>query len=159
MKKLSAFILSLLLFGCEEKKDQPFSSVLGTLPKFMPALARAQKISERAAQAGFDWPDIKPVWAKVEEELAELRTACAEGNQRNIGDEMGDLLFSLVNLARFLQLDAEDTLLTAVDRFTARFHHIENRLRESGKSPAASTLAEMDTLWDEAKELEKKNNV
>jgi tetrapyrrole methylase family protein/MazG family protein len=140
----------------EEKKGRASSSALGTLPKFMPALARAQKISERAAQVGFDWPDIGPVWEKVEEEISELKAACAEGNRVRIAAEMGDLLFSVVNIARFLQLDAEETLLAAVDRFTARFHHIEKRLLEAGKTPAASTAAELDALWNEAKALENK---
>ena len=142
----------------EEKKDQPSSSALGTLPNFMPALARAQKISERAAQVGFDWPAIEPVWGKVEEEMDELKAASATGNQQRVAEEMGDLLFSLVNVARFLRVDSEETLLTAVERFTSRFHHIEARLRETGKTPAGSNLAEMDALWNEAKELERKTN-
>jgi len=142
----------------EEKKDRPSSSTLGTLPKVMPALARAQKISERAAQVGFDWPDIEPVWQKLDEEIAELKGACAERKKERVAAELGDLLFTVVNLTRFLELDAEETLLTAVERFTSRFHHIEARLLEQGKGPAKSTPAEMDALWNEAKQLEKKNS-
>ena len=141
----------------EEKKDRPSSSALGTLPKVMPALARAQKISERAAQVGFDWPDIEPVWQKLQEEIGELKAACAEGKKDRIAAEMGDLLFTVVNLARFMEVDAEETLLIGVERFSSRFHHIEARLRELGKKPETSTAAEMDALWNEAKELEKRS--
>jgi MazG family protein len=136
-----------------EKAGQ--SSLLGDLPKSMPALSRAQIITERASQVGFDWPNIAPVWCKVEEELAELKTACAAGDERGAAEELGDVIFSLVNLSRFLELQAEDVLARATQRFIKRFHHIENRLREAGTSPAASSLEVMDRLWSEAKALER----
>jgi tetrapyrrole methylase family protein / MazG family protein len=129
-------------------------SALGNLPKSMPALARAQTITERASQVGFDWPDAVPVWNKVEEELVELKTACSSGDKQRTGEELGDLLFSLVNLSRFLGLQSEDVLAQATERFIKRFRHIETRLHEAGKHPAAASLEVMDRLWDEAKELE-----
>ena len=140
----------------EEKQEQSSQSALGDLPKAMPALARAQTLTERASHVGFDWPDVAPVWQKVEEELAELKHACSCGEKQRMAEEMGDLLFSLVNLARFLDLQAEDVLSQAIDRFIHRFAHIEAGLLEAGKRPSTSTLEEMDSLWNEAKEIERK---
>lgn len=137
-----------------EKDGEAPKSALGNLPKSMPALARAQTITERASQVGFDWPDSVPVWQKVEEELAELKTACSSKDQQRTGEELGDLLFSLVNLSRFLGLQSEDVLAQATERFIKRFTFIETRLNASGKSPATSSLEIMDRLWEEAKELE-----
>jgi tetrapyrrole methylase family protein/MazG family protein len=138
-----------------EKDGQHPNSVLGNLPRSMPALARAQTITERAAQVGFDWPNIAPVWRKVEEELAELKTAFAAGGKQRTAEELGDVIFSLVNLSRFLGIQAEDALAQATQRVIKRFQHIENRLREAGISPTASSLSVMDRLWDEAKALER----
>jgi tetrapyrrole methylase family protein/MazG family protein len=139
-----------------EKQGEAPKSALGNVPRSMPALARAQTITERASQVGFDWPDVAPVWLKVEEELTELKTACSSGDKRRTGEELGDLLFSLVNLSRFLGMQSEYALADATERFIKRFHYIENRLRELGTSPAASPLAVMDALWNEAKELERR---
>ena len=140
----------------EEKQEESSQSALGNLPRAMPALARAQTLTQRASHVGFDWPDVAPVWQKVEEELAELKQACSSGKKERMGEEMGDLLFSLVNLARFLDLQAEDVLSQAIDRFIHRFAHIEAGLLEAGKRPSTSTLEEMDSLWNEAKEIERK---
>jgi tetrapyrrole methylase family protein / MazG family protein len=137
-----------------EKDGEASKSALGNLPRSMPALARAQAITERASQVGFDWPDSVPVWQKVEEELAELKTASSSGDKQRTREELGDLLFSLVNLSRFFGLQSEDALAQATERFIKRFNYIETRLNESGKSPATSSLEAMDRLWDEAKELE-----
>jgi tetrapyrrole methylase family protein/MazG family protein len=131
-------------------------SALGNLPKSMPALARAQKITERASSVGFDWPAVEPVWQKVEEELNELKTACATGSKSQVEDEIGDLFFALVNLARFLGVQAEESLNRSTAKFIKRFQHIEARLGETGKSPAACSLEELDRLWDEAKALERR---
>jgi tetrapyrrole methylase family protein/MazG family protein len=137
-----------------EKDGETPKSALGNLPRSMPALARAQKITERASQVGFDWPDVVPVWQKLEEELEELKTACSSGDKQRTGEELGDLLFAAVNLSRFLGLQAENVLAQATERFIKRFGYIESRLNESGKSPATSSLEAMNRLWDEAKELE-----
>jgi tetrapyrrole methylase family protein/MazG family protein len=142
-----------------EKLAGTANSALGSLPKSMPALARAQAISERAARVGFDWPDIEPVWQKVEEELSELKTACASGDRQRTGEELGDVFFSMVNLARFLGVQAEEVASQTTDKFIERFNYVEDQLRQAGKSPSQSSLEEMDRLWDEAKALERRGRV
>jgi tetrapyrrole methylase family protein / MazG family protein len=139
-----------------EKGGEAPKSALGNIPKSMPALARAQTITERACQVGFDWPDVAPVWRKVEEELTELKTACSSGDKQRTAEELGDLLFSLVNLSRFLGMQSEDALAQATERFIKRFRYVETRLHELGTSPAASSLEVMDGLWNEAKNLERR---
>lgn len=138
----------------EKNRDTP-TSALGNLPKSMPALARAQTITERASQVGFDWPSIDRVWQKIEEELNELKEAYATGTRERIANELGDLLFSLVNLSRFLELQAETVLAQTVSRFNKRFAYIERQLRKKGKPLTATSLEEMDHLWNEAKALER----
>jgi len=137
-----------------EREAGEAKSALGNVPKAMPALARAQSVTRRASHLGFDWPDIEPVWKKVEEEIRELKSAAASGDKARTGAELGDLLFSVVNLARFLDVEAEDVLAQTVDRFTRRFHYIERKLRQAHKSLDQSSLEEMDRLWEEAKKLE-----
>ena len=137
-----------------EKKDGEITSALGNVPKAMPALARAQSISRRAAHLGFEWLNIDQVWAKVEEEMRELKEAVASGNKTRTGEEFGDLLFTMVNIARFLDIESEEVLAQTVDRFTRRFHHIEARLRQASKEFAQSTIEEMDRYWEEAKKIE-----
>jgi tetrapyrrole methylase family protein/MazG family protein len=137
-----------------ERKAGESKSALGNVPRTMPALARAQSITRRASHLGFDWPDIEPVWKKIHEEIDELKSAAASRNKVRTGEELGDLLFSVVNLARFLDVEAEDVLAQTVDRFTRRFHYIETRLQQEGKSIDQSSLEEMDKLWEEAKKFE-----
>jgi tetrapyrrole methylase family protein/MazG family protein len=137
-----------------EKADGETKSALGNVPKAMPALARAQSISRRAASLGFEWPDIEPVWAKVDEEMRELKQAVASGDKVHTGEELGDLLFTLVNIARFLDIESEAVLAQTIDRFSRRFHHIEATLRQANKDFAQSSIEEMDRYWDEAKKLE-----
>ena len=137
-----------------EKKDGEIKSALGNVPRAMPALARAQSISRRAAHLGFEWPNIDQVWAKVEEEMRELKEAAASGDKNHTGEELGDLLFTMVNIARFLDVESETALAQTVDRFTHRFHHVEARLRQANRDFAQSSLEEMDRYWEEAKRLE-----
>ncbi|MGH7798678.1 MAG: nucleoside triphosphate pyrophosphohydrolase [Candidatus Binatia bacterium] len=137
-----------------ERKAGDLKSALGNVPKAMPALARAQSVTRRAAHLGFDWSDVEPVWIKIEEEIKELKQAAACGDKARTGEELGDLLFSVVNLARFLDVEAEDALAQTIDRFTARFHYIEQKLQQESKSVDQSSLEEMDRLWEEAKKLE-----
>jgi tetrapyrrole methylase family protein/MazG family protein len=144
-----------LQIKASEKKTAAFQSALGNVPKAMPALARAQSISRRAAHLGFEWPHIDQVWEKVEEELRELREAVASGDKSRTGEEMGDLFFTLVNVARFLEVEAEDSLAQMVNRFTERFHYIEAKLAEANKSFDQSSLEEMDKFWEDAKRLER----
>jgi MazG family protein len=126
---------------------------LAGVPLALPALARAQQVSARAARVGFDWPDAAGCRDKITEELGELDRAVADGDQAAIEHEIGDLLFAAVSLGRKLGCDAEGALRACTRRFTARFEHIEDVLRERGRTPAESNLAEMDALWDEAKGL------
>ena len=137
-----------------EKKDGESRSALGNVPKAMPALARAQSISRRAARLGFEWPSIDQVWAKVDEEMHELKQAVASGDKVHTGEELGDLLFTMVNIARFLDVESEAVLAQTIERFTRRFHHIEAKLRQANKDFAQSSIEEMDRYWDEAKKLE-----
>jgi len=136
-----------------ERRDGK-ASVLGNVPKAMPALARAQSISRRAAHLGFEWPNIEQVWAKVDEEIRELKEAAQSGDKIHIGDEFGDLLFTMVNIARFLDIEAEDVLARTVDRFVRRFSHIEARLRQANRQFDQTTIEELDRYWEEAKTLE-----
>ncbi len=140
-----------------ETGNDTAKSALGHVPKAMPALARAQSISRRAAHLGFEWPDIEPVWRKVEEEWRELKEAVAADDRTHTGEELGDLLFTIVNIARFLDFEAEEVLAQTVDRFTRRFHHIEAKLREANKDFDQSSLEEMDLLWEDAKRIETQN--
>lgn len=142
----------------ENRSDQKAGekkSALGDVPRAMPALARAQSISRRAAHLGFEWPNVDEVWGKFDEEVRELREAASSGDKVRTGEELGDLLFTAVNLARFFAVEAEEVLAQTVDRFTKRFHHIEARLREAQKAFEDTSLGEMDRYWDEAKQLEK----
>ncbi|MGI9212173.1 MAG: nucleoside triphosphate pyrophosphohydrolase [Methylococcaceae bacterium] len=135
----------------EKAGSNPPDSVLHGMAHNQPALMLAQKLQERAARNGFDWPDVAPVFAKVREELDELEQACREGDQAHIIEEAGDLLFVTVCLARHLDVDAESALRKGNQKFTRRFQHIERRLAQEGKSLKDSHLAEMDTFWNEAK--------
>jgi MazG family protein len=150
----AAVLRQRLQIKASERSASEAKSALGSVPKAMPALARAQSITRRAAHLGFDWPNIEPVWGKVEEEINELKNAAASGDKQRTEEELGDLFFSLVNLSRFLEIEAEHALARTIDRFTQRFRYIEAKLGESNRSLEQSSLEEMDLLWEEAKKLE-----
>jgi MazG family protein len=124
---------------------------LGDLPAALPALVRAQKVQSKVARVNFDWTDVRDVIAKVEEEIQELKQAVLEQNWKSIEDEVGDLLFAVVNLARKCKLDAESALQAATDKFVARFNRLENELNARGKKLGDVDLAEMDEIWDQIK--------
>lgn len=126
------------------------ASALSGVPKTLPALLRAQRLQDKAARVGFDWGETAQVLRKVEEELGELKTAM-ERRPEAVEAEIGDLLFSLVNLSRFLHLNPEEALRKCIEKFTRRFRHIETAIAERGKSLTESSLEEMDALWEEAK--------
>ena len=126
-----------------------------TFPKSMPSLARAQRVTEWASGFGFDWPSVEPVWKKVEEEWRELKAAVSSEDNQRIGEEMGDLLLSLANLSRFLNVEAEDALSEGVDRFLRRFAYVESKIGDQGRTLSEATLAEMDRFWEEAKRAER----
>lgn len=135
----------------EEKKE---GSILNRVPATLPALSLAQKVQERAADVGFDWPDLKGAWDKLREELGEFAVALKTEDTSFLEEELGDIFFALVNLARFLQIDSELSLRKAVKKFKQRFRYIEDALAAEGRRPEDSTLEEMDALWNEAKILE-----
>lgn len=130
-------------------------SLLDDVPAALPALSRAAKLQKRAANVGFDWADATPVVAKIQEELDEVREAMASGQAAQVAEEVGDLLFVMVNLARHLQVDAEDALRQANAKFERRFRYIEEALKARGRTPQEADLKEMDALWDAAKVEEK----
>jgi MazG family protein len=125
--------------------------LLSTVPRALPALVEAQQIASRAAGAGFDWENAEQVLEKLDEELAELAEARRGGSPGELEGEMGDLLFVLVNLARFLKVDPEQALRGCNAKFRARFGYIERKLAERGKRLEDSDIAEMEALWQEAK--------
>lgn len=129
-------------------------SALSGIPPQLPALFKAQKITEKAARVGFDWEHIDQVVAKVMEELHEFEEAMAGGNNERMEAELGDLLFAIVNLGRFLSINPEEALRKTINRFEKRFQHIEETLHSQGRQMKNTTLEEMDTLWEEAKRLE-----
>ncbi|MEO8702021.1 MAG: nucleoside triphosphate pyrophosphohydrolase [Kofleriaceae bacterium] len=124
-----------------------------------PALARAQKIGVKASKVGFDWPSWEGSHDKINEEVLEVAGAIREGDGAAMHHEIGDLLFAVVNLARKIGVDAENALVDATARFTARFEHVEDGLTGRGKTPQTSTLEEMDLLWNEAKALEQRKRL
>jgi len=130
-------------------------SLLDDVPAALPALSRAAKLQKRAANVGFDWADATPVVAKIQEELDEVREAVANGQAAQVAEEVGDLLFVMVNLARHLHVDAEDALRQANAKFERRFRFIEEGLSAQGRTPQEASLEEMDALWDAAKVAEK----
>ena len=123
-------------------------SVLAKVPRSAPAIARAEGLRDAAARVGFDWPNAEEVFAKVDEEVAELKGAKSVADQR---EELGDLLFALINLAHHLGFSADDALQQANDKFTRRFQAIEAACSARGLQPAQLSLAELDALWDEVK--------
>jgi tetrapyrrole methylase family protein/MazG family protein len=137
-----------------EHKGQMGSRLCGGIPHFLPTLAKAQRITARAAGAGFDWKDAAGVLAKMAEELAEFRAALETKDPARLQSEAGDLLFTLVNLCRFVRVDAESALRSSLQKFINRFSHIERELAARGKTPEDSSLVEMDRIWEEAKKNE-----
>ncbi|WP_461786512.1 nucleoside triphosphate pyrophosphohydrolase [Prosthecobacter sp.] len=117
----------------------------------LPALMRGQKLQKKAARVGFDWPDAAPVFDKIREEAAELEEAVQSGDKAHIEEEIGDLFFSVVNLARKLGIESESALAAANDKFVRRFHAMETHLREQGKELGKLSLAEMDEAWEAVK--------
>jgi len=130
-------------------------SVLEGVPREMPALARADRLTEKASRIGFDWPDARGAREKVAEELAEVDEAMARGDRSRIEDEIGDLLFAVANLARKLGVPPEEALRGAVSRFVSRFEHVERELSRRAIPDGQATLAQMDEIWEEAKSLER----
>ncbi len=126
-------------------------SVMGGVPESLPALIKAWRIQDKAKQVGFEWDNIEDVWKKVEEELNEFKEVAKEGDVDKMEDEFGDLLFSLVNYSRFLNVDPETALERTNQKFLKRFRHIEEVAIAQGRQLTDMTLGEMDAIWNEAK--------
>ena len=138
----------------QEKTATPATSVLDGVPRQLPSLLRAQRLQDKAARVGFDWQRVEQVWEKLSEELQELRASIDRETRAKIEEELGDVLFSLVNLARFLEINPDEALHKTTAKFIRRFQFIERELSRQGKTPKQTTLAEMDALWEQAKQQE-----
>lgn len=128
-------------------------STLDGLPAHLPSLIRAQRMQEKAANVGFDWPEWKLAWEKLDEELAEFKETLQNNDINASSEEFGDVLFSIVNVARYFNLVAEDSLRQTNKKFEKRFKYIESELKKSDKSVKEATLDEMDLLWEKAKSV------
>ena len=139
----------------EGKKEIKEGSLLRGIPRSMPPLMTAHKITGRASSKGFDWKNTNGVMEKIDEELGELKEAISDGRKDRIENEIGDMFLSLVNLCRFTETDPENALRSSLKKFAERFSFIEENLRKKGKSPRDVSLEEMDNLWNTAKGIEK----
>ncbi len=134
----------------EGKRGRPPIPTLEAVARSLPALWRAEKVQKKAKKAGFDWPDVSGALDKLSEELEELKIAVAEGT--NVEEELGDLLFSAVNVSRFVKVDTEEALNGATDKFIGRFRKVEEEAARQGRALEGMSLAELDKLWEHAKE-------
>ena len=139
----------------KQQKSQTESML--SIPREFPALMRADKVQKKAAKVGFDWDSVDGAFAKVSEELAELKEAIQMGVVENANEELGDLLFSVVNVSRFISVDSEEALTNATDKFIDRFSKVEKMAEEKGLNMKETDLRELDKLWDEAKKVSKKD--
>jgi len=135
-------------------KEKGRDSRLDGVPKNLPALVRAQRLQQKASYAGFDWDKVEQVWEKIHEEILELKEAQLSNNKKHIEEEIGDVIFAVVNLARFLDISAENSLRKTNKKFINRFKKVEERIKEQGKEIDDATLEEMDSFWNEAKRNE-----
>jgi len=136
----------------EKAGEEAPHSILSGIPRKLPALMRAMEVSKRAARSGFEWDHIEGVFDKLEEELQELQAAREAGDQEQIAEEIGDLLFTLVNIARFCKVEPEDALQKMINRFIARFERIEQTARQEGRLLEEMSLEEMEAIWQASKE-------
>ncbi|MDD1498760.1 nucleoside triphosphate pyrophosphohydrolase [Agrobacterium sp. CNPSo 3708] len=135
--------------------NDPKAGFLGSIQRSQPALTEALKLQEQAARVGFDWSAAEPILDKIEEEIRELRQALAEGRSESISDELGDLIFAMVNIGRHVKVDAENALRGTNTKFRRRFRHIETSLADSGETLEAASLERMEELWQAAKAIER----
>ncbi len=135
----------------KEHNEKSYTERLQKVPRALPALLRSSKVQSKASKIGFDWEDAKGAFGKVEEELSEFKDACEAGGREDMTEELGDLLFSIVNVSRFLDIDPEEALNGATRKFIARFQYMENASAERGLDLERMSLEEMDKLWMEAK--------
>ena len=141
-----------------ERRNRGTRSMFSGVPPSLPALLKALRVSSKAGRVGFDWPDRGGLLAKVEEEMRELREALTSGDRVAVEEELGDLLFTLVNVARVEGIDPEEALQNANRKFVRRFHHLEARLQEEGMVPSPENRSRMEELWKEAKTVIKRTS-
>lgn len=141
------------------KRKEGKKSVIDGVPKELSALLRAHRIQSKAATVGFDWEKIQDVWDKVKEELAEFEQALQTKQQKDIEDEFGDILFTLVNLSRFINVNPEDAMRGATEKFIHRFKQVEQEIKKQGKQMNEATLNELDSIWDQVKYRINNNNL
>jgi len=135
-------------------KEKGRDSRLDGVPKNLPSLVRAQRLQQKTSYAGFDWDKVEQVWEKIHEEILELKEAQLSNNKKHIEEEIGDVIFAVVNLARFLEISAENSLRKTNKKFINRFKKVEEKIKEQGKEIDDATLEEMDAIWNEAKRNE-----
>lgn len=135
----------------KKKEGKSYESSIGGVPLSLPALLRAQKLQIKATKVGFDWERIEDVFEKLDEEIRELKEASDNTKQKDIEDELGDILFVLVRIANFYMINPEDALRKTINKFISRFDYMEKEVKQQGKELSDMTLAEMDVLWNEAK--------
>jgi MazG family protein len=133
------------------------SGALDGVPASLPALLRAQRLQTKAARVGFDWPGWQDAWSKVAEEVGEVREALTDGDDDRVADELGDLLFSIVNVARLRGMDAEDCLRRASEKFTRRFGKVETEMKAGGRTVTETSAADLDRVWEAVKAEEGRN--
>lgn len=149
----------IVLWEQSKLKNEGKKSAVDGVPRELPALLRAYRMQNKAATVGFDWPEIEPVWDKVHEELDELKEAVASHQKDAIMEELGDLLFSIVNLSRFLKANPEDALRETIAKFEKRFKKVEQDFKSRNLDMKDASLEDMDKVWEKVKELEKKKTV
>ena len=141
-----------------KKKKKEWRSILEGVSTSLPALSRAYHLTQKASRVGFDWPNIDGVLNKLDEEMRELKEALSLQDSRKIREEIGDILFVMANVSRFLRIDPEEALKKTIHKFVSRFHYVETSLQRAGKPFHESNLIEMDRLWEESKRKEKNRN-
>lgn len=140
-----------------EKKEKKDEGYLSGVPEVLPALLRAHKISQKASKVGFDWKGVEEVLDKLDEEVGEFKEAVREKKAADMEEELGDMLFTMVNVGRFLQVNPEDALRRTITKFIKRFHIVEKAVIQKGDGLSTTSMDEMERLWQEAKASEKKN--
>lgn len=135
----------------QTKSQKTQSDAMDSVSKSLPSLMRSEKLQKKAAKVGFDWPDVSGALQKVEEETQELKKAIEDGDKKGMEEKLGDLLFSVVNVSRFLRVDSEEALYHACDKFTNRFRMVEALAKERGIAMESAPLSLLDSLWDEVK--------
>lgn len=141
----------------EKKGREKETGYLAGVPEVLPSLLRAHKISQKASRVGFDWKGVEEVLDKLDEETAEFKEAVRSRKTADMEEELGDMLFTMVNIGRFLQVNPEDALRKTIAKFITRFHHVERAVIQKGEDLSTTDMDEMERLWQEAKASEKKN--